>query len=126
MPSSMSSYRVDFTFVRDAVEMFYHSLFHPNAENQVFNVSSQQVHTYQRFLEALLELYPNTAVQETGDSIVGTKPIRGRLSIDKASNLLGYVPRYDLKAAIIEHVNLLHELGLRSDVLPLEGRADTM
>jgi nucleoside-diphosphate-sugar epimerase len=52
----LGNYKVDFTYIADAVNFFCSAFFHPAAENQIFNLSSQQIHTYQTFMECKVRL----------------------------------------------------------------------
>ena len=100
---------LDFTFVRDVASGFILAATSESANGEVFNIARGSASTLLQFALTLKEHFPELRYEVAERDTF--RPKRGTLSIEKARLLLGYEPRYSLKAGIAEYVAFLRRHG---------------
>jgi len=97
--------RLDFTYIKDVANGFVLAAMRDEAINEVFNITHGEAHTLLDFVECLKNHFPDLKyeVQERD----AFRPRRGTLSIDKATELLGYEPQYSLESGLNEYVDFI-------------------
>ncbi len=62
--------------------------------------------------------FTNVLSQEVGPGMGGPLEVCSILSIDRAKKELGYSPKYDLEAGVIDYVDTMRRLDIKPVVLP--------
>ena len=91
--------KLDFSFVEDVADGFILASFHPNAENQIFNITRGEG----RQVKELVDIIQNLIGHQLKVEIIQPdfhRPERGALSIEKAKKLIGYNPKYSLEQGV--------------------------
>jgi nucleoside-diphosphate-sugar epimerase len=100
---------LDFTFVKDVAKGFVLAAENEAAESEVFNITHGKAHTLLEYVLILKRYFKNLQYEIVErDSF---RPKRGTLSIEKARNLLGYEPEYDLEKGIAEYYDFLKAIN---------------
>lgn len=96
---------LDFTYIDDAANGMVLAATHANGENETFNITRGEGRTIEDFARAVASHFPGTRIETGGgEHMPGlSRPKRGGLSIEKARQLLGYAPQYDLEAGVAEY-----------------------
>ena len=87
--------RLDFTYISDVAEGVFLSLTNKNAINETFNITRGDGRPLSDLITILSDFFPDLKVDEVPRDKM--RPKRGTLEIDKARNLLGYIPEVDLE-----------------------------
>ncbi len=90
--------RLDFTYIHDLVEGMVRALaLHGGANtSQTFNLTFGNARTIAELAAIVKEIVPETILEERPRA--EDKPIRGTLSMDRARDVLGFVPKWPLEA----------------------------
>ncbi len=107
--------RLDFTYISDLVEGVALVVGNKKAYNETFNMTFGESKSIKELLEDITcyiysydqNLLPLKKIKVKKDK---TYPKRGTLNINKARNLLGYEPRYDLYKGISEYFDWYKEM----------------
>jgi nucleoside-diphosphate-sugar epimerase len=84
--------KLDFTYIDDLVDGICLAIQHPEARNQVFNLTYGSARPISDLAGIVQAHFPGVGVEYAErDKLM---PVRGTLSIEKARRLLGYQPRY--------------------------------
>jgi len=87
--------RLDFTHIGDMIQGMTKVIQNPLARNEVFNITYGAAQSLATMVDILKEEIPNVRVRyEKRDRLM---PKRGTLSVEKAHQVLGYKPIYDLE-----------------------------
>lgn len=96
---------LDFTYVKDVAMGFRLAAVHSKADGETFNITSGRAQTLLQFAECLKKHFPRLRTRiEKRDAF---RPRRGTLSIQKATKILGYRPRFTLQAGVDEYVRFV-------------------
>lgn len=101
--------KVDFTYVEDVAKGFVLATFHPNAKNQIFNITRGQARSTADYAHILKGLIPGVKTVVKKSDVV--RPKRGTLDISKARDLLGYNPKYSLEEGLKLYVDFVKKYG---------------
>jgi nucleoside-diphosphate-sugar epimerase len=94
--------KLDFTYVQDLVEGIAVILRHPAARTQIFNMTYGQSRSVLDLISVLREYIPGVREEYTPrDPLM---PMRGTLSVEKASRLLGYKPGFPLELGMARYI----------------------
>jgi UDP-glucose 4-epimerase len=98
---------LDFTYVKDTAMGFVLAATHDKGANETFNITHGGARTLLDLVLVLKKHFPKL----TYDVIERDheKPKRGTLSIDKAKEMLGYQPKYDLETGVAEYVEYVRK-----------------
>jgi nucleoside-diphosphate-sugar epimerase len=97
--TSANDQLIDLTYIDDAVEGLVLAATHPDAANEVFNLSFGQGRTLSELVDFLASRYPGLQRADTRLDHAD-RPRRGTLAIDKARQLLGYNPIWSMELAV--------------------------
>lgn len=102
------SERLDFTYVDDLVEGIKLVIRHPVSRNQIFNMTYGQSRSINELVAIVQQCFPNAPVKYIErDRLM---PLRGTLSVKKAKDLLGYVPRNPIEEGFPKYIQWYREL----------------
>jgi len=97
--------RVDFTYVKDAVNGISLALTSPLAVNETFNITAGEGKSVNDLVQVLRQRFPDLqAVEKPQDE---RRPNRGTLGIAKAQNILQYLPEYNLEKGVNEYIDFI-------------------
>ncbi len=100
--------RLDFTFIDDLVAGIELVIQHPNARNQIFNLTYGQSRSINDLVEIVKNSFPEAPIQFVErDQLM---PFRGTLSIKKAQTLLGYSPKNSIEVGFPQYIQWYKEL----------------
>jgi nucleoside-diphosphate-sugar epimerase len=94
---------LDFTYVEDCAAGFVLAAVRKEAIGEVFNITAGHGVKLVELAELLKKYFP--ALQYDVVPRDATRPKRGPLSIEKANKLLGYTPKYDIKAGFEAYID---------------------
>ncbi len=98
---------LDFTYVKDIARGFVLAATEPAAIGETFNITFGRASTLLEYVIELRKYFPSLEYR------IGERdefrPKRGTLAIDKARELLGYEPQYDLARGVAEYVEFVRE-----------------
>jgi UDP-glucose 4-epimerase len=94
---------LDFTYVEDCAAGFVLAAVRKEAIGEVFNITAGHGVKLVELAELLKKHFP--ALQYDVLPRDATRPKRGPLSIEKASKLLGFTPKYDIKAGFEAYID---------------------
>jgi nucleoside-diphosphate-sugar epimerase len=96
------SEKLDFTYIDDLVQGIVLVLQHPNARNQIFNLTYGQ----SRSIAELLGIIKHSFPQVRHESVERDRlmPLRGTLNVEKAKSLLGYAPQYPIERGFAQYI----------------------
>ncbi len=100
--------KLDFTYIKDAVQGFVLALTKNEVKNEVFNITFGEGRSLKEFAEILINYFPNLKIIEY--EFDKFHPKRGSLDISKSKNLLGFHPEYPLENGIKEYVEWIKSL----------------
>lgn len=98
--------KIDFTYVKDAVQGVVLAMTHDYAANEAFNISRGEARTIGDFARIVRHSVPDfqlTIRDERPCSTPGV-PTRGALDIRKARTVLGYEPRFSLERGVEDYI----------------------
>lgn len=104
--------RLDFTYVDDLVEGVCLSIGNPAGRNQIFNLTYGRSRPIEDLIEIIQQHFPQVEIEYIErDKLM---PARGTLSVKKAVELLGYVPKYPIELGFSEYIKWYQGLGFPS------------
>lgn len=106
--------KLDFTYVKDAVQGFVLAALSPKAKNETFNITRGESRSLREFVEILKKYIPGIKIiiKEPDEK----RPERGTLDISKAKRILGYNPKYSLEEGLKEYVEYIKSTDLFKDL----------
>ncbi|MBI5034930.1 MAG: NAD(P)-dependent oxidoreductase [Chloroflexi bacterium] len=100
--------RLDFTFIDDLVQGIELVIQHPNARNDIFNLTYGQSRSINDLVNVMKQSFPGAPVQYVErDNLM---PFRGTLSIKKAKEMLGYAPQNPIEVGFPKYIAWYKEL----------------
>lgn len=100
--------KVDFTFIEDLIEGLKLVVTHPEARNQLFNLTYGSSRSIQDLVNVLRQHFPDA--QEERVDRDRLMPVRGTLSVAKARRMLGYAPRFPIEEGFARYVEWYRSL----------------
>lgn len=98
--------KLDFSYVKDVAKGFIQTAVSEKAVGEAFNITCGNARRLVEFVELLKKHIPNLTYKvEERDSF---RPMRGTLSTEKAQELIGYKPSYQLEEGVDEYLSFLH------------------
>ena len=98
---------LDFTYVKDIAKGFVLAATHEKAAGETFNMTHGGARTLLDLVQVLKTHFPDLTYEVIERDQF--RPKRGTLAIDKAKELLGYQPDYDLEKGIAEYVEYVRQ-----------------
>ena len=94
--------RLDFTYIDDLVDGLAKVLGHPEARNEIFNLTYGSARSIADMATLIERAFPGTAIEYVKrDRLM---PSRGTLSVEKARRLIGYEPAFPLEAGLERYI----------------------
>ncbi|MDA0865596.1 MAG: NAD-dependent epimerase/dehydratase family protein [Cyanobacteria bacterium] len=107
---------LDFTYIGDLVNGICCCITHPEAKNQIFNLTYGQGRSLNDMAGIIKDEFPGIQVQyQERDSLM---PERGTLNVDKARELIGYEPQFPLEVGYRHYIQWYRELFERVKTTP--------
>ena len=107
---------LDFTYIGDLVNGLCCCIEHPEATNQIFNLTYGQGRSLNEMAEIIKSEFPGIGVQYAArDALM---PERGTLDVAKAKRLIGYEPRFPLEIGYRRYIQWYRGLFKRVDATP--------
>ncbi len=95
--------KLDFTYIDDLCQGVDLSIKKEGSKNQIFNITFGDGRSISELIDILSNSFPNLKViEKPRDKLV---PIRGTLSIEKAKNVLGYKPKFNLEVGYKKYID---------------------
>jgi nucleoside-diphosphate-sugar epimerase len=95
--------KIDFTYVDDLVAGVERVIGNPAARGEVFNLTAGRARSLNDVVSILRTRYPSLRAEfVTRDQ---QRPERGTLSVNKASRLIGYEPKFTLELGMAEYLD---------------------
>ena len=99
--------KLDFTYIKDIAHGAVLATIKDEAKGESFNITHGEAHSLFEYVECLKVHFPDLDYEIVPrDSF---RPKRGTLSIDKASELLGYSPQYSLREGVDDYVKFINK-----------------
>ena len=93
---------LDFTYIEDLVAGLVRIMEHKNAKNEIFNLTYGDARTIGQMADILQSQFSELEVKfTTKDNLT---PDRGTLSMEKAKDLLGFQPKWNLEAGYPKYI----------------------
>jgi UDP-glucose 4-epimerase len=96
---------LDFTYVEDCAAGFILAATRKEAIGDIFNVTAGQAVKLVELTELLKTYFPSLEYEVVARDV--TRPKRGTLSIEKARKLLGFQPKFDIRAGLKAYVEFM-------------------
>lgn len=113
--------RLDFTCIDDLVEGVSLVIQHPEARNQIFNVTYGQSRSIQELVGVMRSSFPAVTIEHIErDNLM---PFRGTLSVEKARRLIGYAPQNPIEVGFPKYIQWYRTLTGTRPVQPIRARA---
>jgi nucleoside-diphosphate-sugar epimerase len=104
--------KVDFTYIDDLVDGIILVITHPEARNQIFNMTYGGSRSIQDLVRIIQRQFPQAQVEYVErDKLM---PFRGTLSVNKAKQLLGYAPQHPIEAGFPKYIDWYRSLTSKS------------
>ena len=100
---------LDFTYIGDLVQAIRLCVEKPEARNQIFNTTYGGARSLNQMIEIMRDGFPNIEVKYQARD--GLMPERGTLSVEKARNMIGYVPVFPLEIGFVRYIEWYKELA---------------
>lgn len=102
---------LDFTYIDDVVQGVILSMTRKEALNETFNVTFGGARQLNHLAELVIAHFPGVKLSHNARD--GLMPERGALSIDKARDLLGYVPRHPVDEGFVRYIQWYKDFAER-------------
>jgi len=94
--------KLDFTYIEDLLQGIYKACMCKNSINQIFNITFGNARKLSELAKLLKSEFPKISINYLGrDKFM---PERGTLKVDKAKNLIGYSPQFNLERGYIKYI----------------------
>jgi nucleoside-diphosphate-sugar epimerase len=93
---------LDFTYIDDLCQGVRKCIEHDQARNQIFNVTYGKAHSLAQMADIVHSHFPDIDVKYTPKD--NLTPDRGTLNVNKARQLIGYDPQYDLEKGFVQYI----------------------
>ena len=104
---------IDFTYIEDLVDGICCAIVHPNARNQIFNMTHGDARTIKDLADIVSDQIPGTNVEYTKRDEL--RPFRGSMSVDKARDLIGYEPQNAVEVGMPKYIDWYRSIGFSAD-----------
>ena len=94
--------KLDFTYIGDVVEGVLLALLKTNAVNQIFNITRGEGRSLRELSTIIAEQVGAVEIDYFNKNV--DNPVRGTLDINKAKNILGYIPQWSLEDGIKKYL----------------------
>ena len=95
--------KLDFTYIEDLIEGIAICCHNKKALNQTFNITYGNARKINDLLEILKKEFPHTKIEYTErDKLM---PKRGTLSVNKAKNLLDFIPKVPIDTGYLKYIS---------------------
>ena len=94
---------LDFTYIQDLIHGVIRIIEHPDAQNQIFNITRGEGRTIKEMAEIVKKNFPSVEIEYLPKDAL--TPDRGTLSIEKAKKLIGYNPQYSLEKGYQQYID---------------------
>jgi nucleoside-diphosphate-sugar epimerase len=102
------SEKLDFTYIEDLTNGIERVIQHPNARNQIFNMTYGKSRSINDLVAIIKEHFPEAPVQFVErDNLM---PFRGTLSVKKLDELIGYKPTHPIEIGFPKYIKWYKEL----------------
>jgi len=99
---------LDFTYIDDFCQGIIKCVERKAARNEIFNITYGEARAFSEMAEILKDYFGKLDVKYVPkDKLM---PDRGTLSVDKARDLIGYEPEFELKKGYLEYIEWYQEL----------------
>lgn len=102
---------LDFSYVTDVAKGFVVATFHSNGENEVFNITQGEGRSLLDFADIVKSHIPETELEIIEEEEI-FRPKRGSLDIQKAKDILGYMPEFTLEQGIARYIQFMRDYKL--------------
>jgi len=99
--------KLDFTYIKDIAHGAILATIKDEAIDEDFNITHGEAHTLLDYVKCLEHHFPDLKYEIVPRDEF--RPKRGTLSIDKASRLLGYKPKYSLQSGVDDYVKFINK-----------------
>ncbi len=100
--------RLDFTYIDDLVKGIELSIQHPNARNQIFNLTYGSSRSINDLVSIIKQHFPDSPIQYVErDNLM---PFRGTLSVKKAHELINYNPQNPIEVGFPKYIEWYKKL----------------
>ena len=100
--------KLDFTYIQDLIQGVVCAIEHPDAINQIFNMTYGQGREIREMAEMVKEAFPAIEIEYLPkDSLT---PDRGTLSVEKAKRMIGYNPQFPLEKGYRQYIQWYKDL----------------
>lgn len=93
-------------YVKDVARAIASACFARKTKHRIFNIGTGEMHTLQELAKIVKKIIPN-AVFEIGPGFDVAEPVKGPLNIVRATEELGYKPRFPLEEGVQDYINEL-------------------
>jgi nucleoside-diphosphate-sugar epimerase len=100
--------KLDFTYIDDVVDGVIASITHDGARNETFNMTAGKGRSLRDLVTLVQEHFPEIEVEYVERDAL--RPYRGTLSMARAREKMGHVPRVELEEGLAHYVEGYHEL----------------
>ena len=92
----------DFTYIEDFLEGMVRVIENENSRGELFNLTSGNARSIKDVADIVNQHLPTEITYTARDN---QKPSRGTMSVEKAKDLIGYWPTYDLESGVKEYID---------------------
>jgi nucleoside-diphosphate-sugar epimerase len=100
--------KLDFTYIDDVVDGVIKAITNENGRNEIFNMTAGKGRALRDLVTLVQEHFPEIEVEYVERDAL--RPFRGTLSMDKAAEKIGHVPRVELEEGLTKYVEWYREL----------------
>ncbi len=97
----------DFTYIEDFLEGMVRVIENENSRGELFNLTSGNARSIKDVADIVNQHLPTEITYTARDN---QKPSRGTMSVQKAKDLIGYWPTYDLESGVKEYIDWYGEM----------------
>lgn len=94
--------KLDFTYIQDLIQGVAKSISNPKARNEIFNITYGQGRKISEMADMVKAAFPNININYLPKDDL--TPDRGTLSIQKAKDLIGYKPQFNLEKGYHDYI----------------------
>jgi nucleoside-diphosphate-sugar epimerase len=100
--------KLDFTYIDDVVNGVIAAITHEGARNAIFNMTAGKGRSLRDLVTLVQEHFPEIEVEYVERDAL--RPYRGTLSMDRARERMGHVPRVELEDGLAKYVEWYRDL----------------
>jgi nucleoside-diphosphate-sugar epimerase len=107
--------RLDFTYVDDVSNGIIAAITHPDARNEIFNMTAGKARSLRDLVTLVQEHFPEVEVEYVERDVL--RPFRGTLSMAKAKQVMDFEPQVELEDGLDRYVTWYRELMSRQELV---------